>query len=1074
MFASGKRNLEGSVGGQSPSNKRASTKDPNFPHAPFLDFIIAHAHQDERPYLRLTVLDRPFLGLLDSGATRTIVGQPGYQFLKELGFSLQPHVMTCTVANGQSCESIGTMYVPMTLMGRTHLVDLLVVPALHHQLILGIDFWKTMGVVPDLRQNAWHFSNAIATIDTRVGDGLLERSTLSREERLALEKLIADKIAVMGTSLGLCNMADHEIELLPGTKPIKQRYYPVSPSKQKVIDEEVSSMLEQGIIEPSRSAWSSPVCLVRKKDGSYRFCIDFRQLNAVTKKDAYPLPYMSAILDQLRDARYLSTIDIKSAYYQIPMNAASKGYTAFTVPGRGLFQFCRMPFGLSNAPATWQRVIDRVLGADLQPSVLVYLDDIIIVSQTFEEHLHTLSLVFDRLHAAGLVVSPDKCQYCRPQLRYLGYIVDGQGLHPDPEKVEAILTIPRPKNVTEIRRFVGTASWYRRFIPDFASLLAPLTQLTKRRVTWKWTPECEESFRTVKERLVTAPILACPDFNRTFILQTDASAYGIGAVLSQEYPDGEKVIAYLSRSLTRTERNYSCTEREALAVIFAVEKLRHYLEGVHFKVITDHHSLLWLQKLKDPQGRLARWVLRLQPYDFELIHRKGRDHVVPDCLSRAVPDSSVAEVSLVEVDDRQTYSPSKDRWYRRMIQMVEEDPRKYKTWRIENGVLFKYVTCAIPELSRNSDCWKLVIPKEGRAELLQRCHDIPTAGHVGTYKTYWRLRQRYYWPKMRIDVMRYVKSCHVCAAHKPEQRAPAGLMGTRPDIREPWRMVSLDFIGPLPRSTHGNIHCLVVTDFFSKYVVLFPLRSANAQSLVKCVEEGIFLVYGAPQYLICDNGTPMKSTAFRELCSRYRTQISYTASYLPRADPTERVNRVVKTMISSFVRGNQRKWDECLAAIGCAIRTARHETTGQTPYFINFGREHRLHGSEFAEQIIDDVPNIDREIENRQKGFTKLYNDVARRLQSCRERSKRIYDLRRRSVQYTPGQRVWRRNKCQSDALRFFNAKLAPKFVGPFTVRRKVGAWTYELQDELGISKGVWHVQDLKQDETGANHDFPV
>lgn len=989
--------------------------------------------------------------------------------MKSLGLHLISYSSNCTVANGQQCSTLGYITTPIALMNKIHLIDILVVPEISQKLILGIDFWKSMSIVPNLNENVWHFIDKIDSIELTSDQGLLSQSSLTIDQKHRLNGLISEKLDLMGNNLGFCTAGSHLIELLPGTKPIKQRYYPVNPHKQKIINEEVDSMLSQGVIEESRSAWSSPICLVQKKDGQYRFCIDFRQLNAVTKKDAYPIPYISSILDQLRNAKYLSSLDIKSAYFQIPLSPESKELTAFTVPGRGLFNFTRMAFGLTNAPATWQRIIDSVLGVDLQPSVFVYLDDVVIVSQDFESHLETLSIVFDRLTAAGLVVSQEKCKFCLPQLKYLGYVVDEKGLHPDPDKVEAIINVSSPKNINEIRRFIGTASWYRRFIPNFSSIMAPLTRLTQKSVKWNWSKECEDSFRILKEKLISSPILTCPDFNRTFILQCDSSSYGIGCCLVQEFPEGEKVICFLSRSLTKQEKNYSTTELEALAVIWSIEKLRHYVEHTHFKVITDHYSLLWLQRLKDPKGRLARWVLRLQPYDFEIIHRPGKLNIVPDFLSRAVP------VDSVEVTPCSVFPDTKDRWYNNMLKLVADNPDKFPAWRVENNTLFKYVKSKIPELSSESDFWKIVVPKDKRKDILQRCHCDVTAGHFGSFKTFWKIRNKYYWPKMQADIITYVRSCKICAEYKPEQKAPAGLMGSRPNINQPWQMISLDFIGPLPRSTRGYQYCLVVTDYFSKYVLIFALRTANAASLVRCVEEDVFLVYGSPQYLVCDNGTPMKSHAFQTLCKKYKTVISYTAAYLPRADPTERVNRVVKTLISSYTRESHRNWDKHIASIACAIRTAKHETVRYTPYFINFGREYKLYGQDFIETVpVDSDLDPSNEVSKRQEGFRKVFQDVTKRLISAHQRSKKVYDLRRRDVEFTPGQKVWKKNKTQSDALNYYSAKLAPKFVGPFSIARKVGYATYELIDDNGISKGIWHAQDLKPDFT-INHDnFPT
>ncbi|XP_060536007.1 uncharacterized protein LOC132707976 [Cylas formicarius] len=598
-----------------------------------IDYVISHSNQDQRPHIEVTVLGHPILGLLDSGSSATLVGKSGYMTLMHLGLKLDTSRKTlCSVANGNTCRSIGSVKTPMSLMGRVSIIDVLVVPELSNNLILGTDFWISMDVVPNLKRNEWRFGE-YPMVEVC---GITDESTLTEDQRERLNSLVDEKFERMSKGLGYTTVATHEIVLEENVKPIKQRYYPVSPFKQKILDEEVKKMLEMDVIEPSKSAWSSPVLLVPKEDNAYRFCVDYRALNKVTKKDAYPLPYVSSILDRLRGARYLSSMDIKSAFWQVGVKKECREYTAFTVPQRGLFQFKRMPFGLTNAPATWQRLIDAVLGSDLEQYVLVYLDDIIIISPDFETHLIILGKVFDRLMKAGLTLSPGKCKFCMPFLNYLGFVVDSKGLHVDVRKVEAIMTVPPPKNITEIRRFLGMAGWYRRFVPDFSTLIAPLTKLTHKNASFVWDSNCEAAFNHIKNALASAPILTCPDFSKPFVLQTDASAYGLGAVLTQESGDGEKVICFLSRSLTKQERNYSTTERECLGVIWAVEKLRNYLEGSHFTIVTDHASLIWLNNLKDPTGRLARWALRLQPYDFDIVHRKGKDNVVPDFLSRSV------------------------------------------------------------------------------------------------------------------------------------------------------------------------------------------------------------------------------------------------------------------------------------------------------------------------------------------------------------------------------------------------------------------------------------------------------
>ncbi|CAK9799160.1 Retrovirus-related Pol polyprotein from transposon 297 [Anthophora plagiata] len=392
-------------------------------------------------------------------------------------------------------------------------------------------------------------------------------------------------------------------------------------------------MESQGVIEKSESPWSSPIVLVKKKDGSTRFCVDYRRLNSITKKDSYPLPRIEDTLDALVGSSWFSTVDLQSGYWQISMEEADREKTAFCV-GSGLWQFKVMPFGLCNAPATFERLMESVLRGLNWKVCLVYLDDVIIFGGHFAEELARLRQVFSRLRRAGLLMSPRKCSFFCRQVRYLGHIVTETGVKTDPEKVKAITEWPVPRNVTELRSFLGLCSYYRKFVRNFAGIAAPLHRLTEGKIGFSWSQECQGAFRELKGRLTAAPVLVYPDSGKDFILDTDASNFAIGAVLSQEQGSQEKVVAYFSKSLGRAERNYCVTRRELLAVVKAIAHFHHYLYGRKFLVRTDHAALGWLLSFKNPEGQVARWLERLQEYDFEVRHREGKAHGNADGLSR--------------------------------------------------------------------------------------------------------------------------------------------------------------------------------------------------------------------------------------------------------------------------------------------------------------------------------------------------------------------------------------------------------------------------------------------------------
>lgn len=1012
-----------------------------------LDFIFAHAKNDTRPYVLVNIYGQDVLGLLDSGATRTFIGGPGWKWLQTTCTLRTVGVPSCTVANGQSCSVIGGVSLPITLNGRTKIIDVLVAPMVSQDLVLGVDFWRIMEIIPDLFSGSWSFRNPLEVSAPKIG-AIHAADTLTSEQEKQLEQLIGDTFQAMGSKLGCTTVVEHVIRT--DSPPIRQRHYPLSPALQRQVYEELDQMLADGVVEPSDSPWASPILLIKKDDGRYRFVVDFRQLNKVTTRDAYPLPFVSTTLDKLRDAHYLTTLDIKAAYWQIPLSEASKPLTAFVIPNRGLFQFRRMPMGLHNAPATWQRFIDRVIGVDLEKYVFVYLDDVIICTDTFERHLEILKEVLSRLTKVGLTLNRDKCHFCKPELRYLGYVVGASGLMVDPGKVEAIVKIPPPRNVTEVRRLIGLASWYRRFVPNFSSLIAPLCDLLKKNKKFLWDIACDSAFRSLKECLISAPILSCPNFDLPFIIQTDASDVGLGAVLTQMIEGQEMVISYLSRSLTNNEKKFSTTEKECLAVLYAIEKWRPYIEGTRFTVVTDHYCLKWLNNIQDPVGRIARWAVRMQQYDFDIVHRKGKDHIVPDVLSRAVP-----VVGSLELDE-----PSGDKWYDEMCRKVAQTPRRYPLWRLEGTRLFKRVEHKYPTLVDESESWLIVVPKVKRSEIIKDNHDPPTCGHLGVFKTSSRISAKYYWPKLKQDCAKYIRRCSVCLRTKPEQKAPAGLMlSVAPSLSRPWEVLSLDLVGPLPRSTAGFCYIFSISDIFSKFVLLFPLRAATAVNVTKIFEENVILLFGAPNKVIMDNGVQFRSNHFMKLLEKYSITPGHIANYHAQANPVERVHRVVKTVLTSYVGDNHRTWDKYLAQVACALRSARHETTQLTPNFIMFTREIRLSGTEIHPRA--DNPEEFNALD-RSGAVKEVFQDVSRRLKQAFERSRKYYNLRRRDERFQLHQRVWKRNYALSDASKGITAKLSPKFDGPYVIIKVLSPWSYELADDTGRSRGVWHAKDIK------------
>lgn len=754
---------------------------------------------------------------------------------------------------------------------------------------------------------------------------------------------------------------------------------------------------------------------------------------------------------------------MKNGYWQIPLHSDSKPVTAFTVPGIGLYQFKRLPFGLHSAPATFQRLLDNIIGPDLEPKAFAYLDDIIVLGKTFDEHLELLEKVFNKLRNAGLKLNPEKCQFVRKELKYLGHIVNREGISTDPEKVRCMKEFPTPVNVKTLRSFLGLVSWYRRFIKDFAKVTAPLTCLLKKKTLWNWTDTQQQAFESLKEKLSSTPVLACPDFTKLFTLQVDASDFGMGAALTQIRDGKEVAIAFASRLLNERERKFSTTEKECLALVFGVKTFRPYLEGYHFKAITDHQALRWLLSIKEPSGRLGRWVLEIQQYDFEICYRKGVNNNLADALSRITQDNrptsrEISVITSVPTNPDEIEDKEEDSWYEEMMTKVQRTPHKYKNFAIHKGKLFRK-SIQRKLKGHTSTKWLLCLHKGERNLVLHENHDTPTAGHFGMRKTLYRIKQRYFWPGMRVDIRKYVRTCENCQKQKPEQKLPRGQMHFRIP-KGPWYQITADLIGPFPRSTRGYRSVLVIQDTFTKWIEIAPIRLATAKEVKERFQEIIMLRYGSPSLIITDNGTQFVSHLFRKITTEWNIEHQLTAPYSPQSNPVERSNRVLKTMIRQFIHDNHRHWDRHLNEFRLAMNTAIHESTGFTPAFLNFGRELRLPGSLHPDLETEDSKDTE-EIEERMLWLRHLKDKVSSNLKAAYSRQAKYYNLRRRTNDYVLNQQVLYRMHPLSDATKFFAAKLAPKFSGPYTITERIGANLFWITDDHGkIFKA--HVKDLK------------
>lgn len=1010
------------------------------------------------------------IGLLDSGASISILGNGSHKHFEKLGFHLTGNEqVTCTVANGIKERTIGIMYLPVTFNNQTHVIKFFVIPAVVSDMILGCDFWKSFKLAPEIFDSIDYRNTPDSLFTYEIQDkgkplhSLTPFDSLSPEQRELASATVArfEDISTEKAGLGRTSLIEHVIDT-GDAAPIKAKQYPLSPEKKIALCKELDKMLSMDVVTPSESPWNNPVILVPKPNNEWRFCLDSRKLNAVTKCDSYAIPYIPQILDSLKEAKYLSSIDLSSSFWQVPLSNKSQEKTTFTVPGRGSFMFKVMPFGLCGAPARQQRLMDMLFSqnfcSDIENGmVFCYIDDIIICASDFNTHLLLLNRVLDKLKQANLTINKEKCKFFRKSLKYLGYVVDEYGLRTDPEKIASILEFRTPTSARDVKVFLGTCSWYRRFIRNFSTIAAPLNRLTskgKNAPAFRWTDEAEEAFKKLKDALVSAPILAVPDFEKPFVVHCDASAYGLGGMLSQDINGREHPIAYVSRALSKAEQNYSATEREALAVIFAVEKFQAYLGSRKFKVVTDHSSLKWFLKLENPSGRLARWGCRLSQYNFEIEHRRGTDNVVPDALSRLL---------RVEVITATNTSQSvADDWYDRLFRSCQENPTNVPNYMIKDGKLYRNSKSKY-SLTSEFD-WKEVVRKEHREMILREYHAMPTAAHLGVFKTHRRICLRYYWPGMFADIQTFIKNCDTCSAYKHSTKPTLGLMGKPKVCSRPFQVVSVDLVGPLPRSTSGFTFLLVVTCCFSKYTLLFPLRRATSANVAKNFENYVILAHGVPETVIVDNGTQFTGSEFKELLVRYNIpKHHYTPKYTPQVNLVERYNKTIMTAVASYVEENHRSWDKQLYKIQFAINSAVNESTGFSPFFLVHAREPVINGNFYKDTEENYSPQIPRDDYAGEFGcLREIFDKVRQHLLCAHAKNATYYNLRRRQAKFSVGDIVWKTNYTQSDAQNFKMAKLAPKFV-KCRVTRVLSPLVYELETMNGHPLGSWHIKDIKK-----------
>ena len=860
---------------------------------------------------------------------------------------------------------------------------------------------------------------------------------------------------------------DHRITLVPGARPHTQSPYRLSAVEKEELFKVVNELLDSGYIRASKSPWGAPVLFARKKDGTYRFCVDYRMLNKQTIRNMFPIPSTEELMDRTHGSQVFSKLDLRSAYHQVRIDDEDIPKTAFTTPF-GHYEYLVLPFGLCNGPATFQSLMNDLLGH--LKFCIVYLDDILIFSKSEEEHQSHVQEVLSILKANSLYAKWQKCQFFQDSVPFLGHVVSNTGLSVDPEKVSAIDEWPEPTCVKELQQFLGLSNYYRRFCPGYAKIALPLTRLLRKDTVFDWSQNCQRSFQDLKRFLTNSPTLRIPDPYRPFRLQTDASGFAIGAVLMQEHSGRWHPVSYLSRKMNRAERNYPIQEQEMLALVYALKKWRHYLFGFEVHAYTDHESLRHWQKYRNLTGRKARWVEVLDEFPVIIHYEPGSSNIVADALSRR-PDLGICNLSISAptfcVDLTSHYA--EDALFSKLITYFKDPSSEPDGSVISLIPRFTYDSRNGRLYYTYKKSYRLCIPrnKELLNQLLNEFHTPKHSAHPGCEKLYNKLRSCFYWPKMQRDIQNFIRRCDSCQRNKPSNRNQRGPLQPLDIPKAPWCSVSFDFIQSLPFSS-GFDSIFVVVDRLTKMAHFIPNHSTDsATDVATLFMNRIFSLHGLPRNFVSDRDPKFTSLFWRELFRLLETKLSFSTAAHPESDgQTERMNAVLEVMLRHFVNSNLDNWSELLPSLEFAYNSSPQKSTGFSPFYLNYGYEPHTPASLALGTRSDDSQSRVEAV----NAFASHMNGVIRAAQDAIQDSQidqARYANRSRNLKksFEVGQEVL---LSTSNLKLHFQAKdknkLQPLFIGPFRIVEKLSdvAYRLELPESMRVHD-VFNVSMLRE-----------
>lgn len=876
---------------------------------------------------------------------------------------------------------------------------------------------------------------------------------------------------------------DLKIDLEDGIPPPPGRMYSLSPKELEELQKFLQENVRAGFVRPSKSPHGAPILFIKKKDGSLRLCVDFRGINRLTKKDHYPLPLISDLLDAPGQACVYTKIDLRHAYHLVRIAEGDEWKTTFRTR-YGSFEWLVVPEGLTNAPSTFQRFMNDIFSDMLDVTVIVYLDDILIYSDDMTHHRQHVREFLKRLRKHGLFANGKKCQFHKDTVEYLGYILSPVGLTMSEEKVKTIIDWPEPRKIKDVQSFLGFANFYRRFIHGYSDIVIPLTRLTRKDTSWNFDTNCRKAFDKLKEEFTHAPVLAHWKPDSELIIETDASDYALAAILSQRTSDGEiHPIAFHSRSFHSSELNYDTHDKELLAIFEAFKRWRQYLEGsgTPIDVVTDHKNLEYFSTTKLLTRRQARWSEYLSGFNFVIRFRPGKLGTKPDALTRRWDvyrkEGNSDFASVNPSNYRPIFTQEQLTSLLRATFLVTPILRHSVTLdinSIHNDIRSSYTLDPVsaekiqlltdPVWRTDSDGFllqnnRIYVPdaKDLRLRILQYKHDHVLSGHFGQNKTLQLVRREYVWPNLRTFVNDFCNSCTSCKRSKAPRHKPYGLLKQLPVPERPWNSISMDFIEHLPDSA-GFTSILVIVDRLSKQGIFIPtVDEINSHELARLFVINVFSKHGVPSHVTCDRGSEFVSHFFRSLGEALDMKIHFTSGYHPEGDgQTERLNQTLEQYLRVLCNYQQDNWSELLPLSEFAYNNAPSATTGVSPFFANKGyhpnitvHPERELASQKAREFVVDLDELHSELRNQMSLAQQRYQGPA--------------DKRRiPAPDFKVGQQVFVR--AENIHTTRPSKKLSEKYLGPFEIIAQPGthSFTLRLPEHMRAIHPVFHVSQLE------------